>query len=209
MTGKKKKKILFIDYFSGLGGGQAVLLSVIKGVKKKYDPEVILLTKGPFQKALDKEKIRHYCVQTPVKVRYRYFWMFREFEKRLEAAIKGISPDIIYCNGFLAVKLCGPLAKRLGLPLLWHKHLIPEKGYFSYSSFQLRRAASFSKKIICVSEAARKGMIKAGVRGDKIAVIHNSVSPSGKIKAKLKLPAAAKGRLVFGAMGYLRKKQGF
>ena len=61
-----KKKVIFAEYFSFVGGGQAVLINLIKGLRKEYEAEVLLMQEGPFEKLL-KEIFQNY-LKAPVEL---------------------------------------------------------------------------------------------------------------------------------------------
>src|SRR5271157_1611730 len=151
MTGKKK--ILFLEYFPFIAGGQNVLLSIIENLKKDYDVEALIFNRGEIENRLKELKVKYHFIQAPKTVKYRYFLAFAKFNKEIYEFIKDGGYDLIYTSGHFSTKLVVPALKKLKIPLIWHKHLIIDKGYFSYMASQVRKFSRFADKIICVSDA--------------------------------------------------------
>ena len=173
MTGKKK--LLFLEYFPFMGGGQRVLLSVIEFMKKYYDVEALIFNRGLIEAELKKLGIKIHYIQAPRNVKYRYINKSIPFHLRVAEFLKRGNYSLVYSGGMTAVKLAGPSCARLGIPLIWHKQVIIEKGYFSYNAGQARLLSGFVSKIICVSNASKESMIRSGVKPSKLSVVHNGV----------------------------------
>jgi glycosyltransferase involved in cell wall biosynthesis len=173
MTGKKK--LLFLEYFSFMGGGQRVLLDLIRGLKKYYDVEALVMNNGMISSELEKQGIKIHFLQAPAKAKYRYFAGYIPFLLKFTKFLGENKFDLVYSGSLFASKLAGPACLIKKIPLIWHKQLIIEKPYFSYNASQVRLVSGFASKIICVSDASRRSMEKAGVAPDKMLTIHNGV----------------------------------
>jgi glycosyltransferase involved in cell wall biosynthesis len=173
MTGKKK--LLFLEYFSFMGGGQRVLLDLIRGLKKYYDIEALVMNRGMISAGLEKQGIKIHFLQAPAKAKYRYFAGYIPFLLKLNGFLGENKFDLVYSGSLFAAKLAGPACLIKKIPLIWHKQLIIEKPYFSYNASQVRLVSGFASKIICVSDASRLSMEKAGVDPGKMLTIYNGV----------------------------------
>ena len=182
MTGKKK--LLFLEYFPFMGGGQAVLLSVIKFMKKYYEVEALIFNRGLIEAELKKLGVKTHYIQAPRNVKYRYITKSIPFHLRVADFLRRGNYSLVYSGGMTAVKLAGPSCLRLGIPLIWHKQVIIEKGYFSYNAGQARLLSGFASKIICVSNASKESMIRSGVKPSKISVVHNGIDIPGRLVMK-------------------------
>jgi glycosyltransferase involved in cell wall biosynthesis len=208
MTGKKT--ILFLEYFPFMGGGQAVLLNIIKEMKKHYNVEALVFNRGMIGHELGRLKVKTHFIQAPDKIKYRYLHKYLPFYKKLSGLLKQGNYSLVYSGGMFATKLAGPACYMLGIPLIWHKQLIIEKGYFSYNASQARFLSNFASKIICVSEASRVSMIKAGVKPGKLVTVYNGIEPfKGKgSKRKIRDKFKVKDNFVCGAVCIFRRNKG-
>lgn len=208
-----KKKIIFLEYFPLMAGGQAVLLRLLKHFKRDYDIRVLLFNHGPIEKELEGMKIPVDFIQAPKKVKYRYFWDFIPFNKKTAQYLEQQKPDLVYASGYFAVKLIAPAVKKLNIPLIWHKHQIIERAPYSYLSRQVRYLSSYASKIICVSEASRISMIKSGADPAKTFTVHNGMEIP-KISAKALRDRVRRRhnigkKFLCGTVGYFRRNKGF
>lgn len=209
----KKKKILFVEYFSFIGGGQVVLINLIKGLKKYYDVKVLLLNEGKLCDELKKLKVDYYLIKAPRKVKYRYFWTILPVVFKIYKYIKKIQPDLIYANCFFAVKILAPVIKLLKIKTIWHKHIIIDKKYNSYLASQIREYSKYVDKIICVSEAVRNSLINIGVDKNKLEVIYNGIEKPElnvlKERKKLREKLKVEEKFLIGSIGFFRENKGF
>jgi glycosyltransferase involved in cell wall biosynthesis len=210
MTGRKK--LLFLEYFSFMGGGQAVLLNIIKEMKKYYDVEVLIFNRGLIEQELKKLGVRTHYIQAPLKVKYRYIWKYQPFYNSVKVFLKRGGYDLVYSGGMFATKLAGPACLAVKIPLIWHKQLIIEKGYFSYNASQARLLSNFASKIICVSEASRLSMARSGVKESKLITVHNGIKipviKAKTIRHAVRKKYAPAGGFVCGTVCVFRKNKG-
>ncbi|MGD0566569.1 MAG: glycosyltransferase family 4 protein [Candidatus Goldiibacteriota bacterium] len=210
MTGKKK--LLFLEYFPFMGGGQKVLLDLIAGLKMRYDIEALVMNHGMMEAALEKNRVKTHFLQAPGKVKYRYFNQYLPFFIKLNRFLKENKYDLVYSGSLFASKLAGPSCLVNKIPLIWHKQLIIEKSYYSYNASQARLVSGFAKRIICVSEASRLSMIRAGVALEKLITIHNGVKiprgPMSKARMKFRKKFRVGGNFVCGTVCIFRRNKG-
>ena len=152
-------------------------------------------------------------IQAPKKVKYRYFWDFILFNKKTAEYLAAQRPALVYASGYFAVKLIAPVVKKLGIPLIWHKHQIIERTPFSYLSRQVRYLASYASRIICVSEASRQSMIRSGADPARTYTVHNGMEiPKVNLKAanaKVRRRHGIGKKFLCGTVGFFRRNKGF
>jgi len=206
-----KKKIIFAEYFSFIGGGQIVLLNLLKGLRKTYDVEVLLMKEGPFETLLKSNKIKYTIITAPKKPRYRYVFAYFRFAKTAYDYLRNSGASILYGNGFLSLKLMALPAYFAGVQMIWHKHIIVDKKPLSYFGLNAAFLSMFVKKIVCVSYAVMRSMKDAGVKSEKMAVIHNGMDPltfSKTQRNKIRAKYGMKDSFVAGTVGFFRRNKG-
>lgn len=202
-----RQKILFLEQYSKLSGGQKVLLEIIAGLdRKRYDILALLPQEGEL--LLELWRLNVPCRTIPLgyysitnKTLFdaiAYFFRIPLLVKRLKKEIEQEKADLVYANGartFIWATLACALCR---VSLVWHLHSIFNRGV-------VRRLCLFFgkweavKKIIAVSEAARKPL--AGL-GPKVERVYNGVDtelfcPSqDKKEAPRELKVASIGLLV-------------
>ncbi len=212
MSGKRKK-ILFLEYFSFFAGGQKVLVSIIEYMRKKYDVEVLLFNRGAIEEKLKELGIKTGYIQAPKSPKYRYIIPFFVFMNKLTEYIKKGGYDLVYSSGFFATKLSAFSCAAAKVPLIWHKHQIITKKPFSYLSLNVRFLSFFTKKIICVSDASKRSMLKAGVNEKKLITVRNGIAVPAGVKSDTGAAFRKKFGLksadtVIGTVGYFRRNKG-
>ena len=206
-----KKKVIFAEYFSFVGGGQAVLINLIKGLRKEYEAEVLLMQEGPFEKLLKDNRIKYTVLRAPEKPRYRYFFKYFRFAKTAHEYLKKSGASLLYGNGFLSVKLLALPAFFAGIPVIWHKHIIVNKKPLSYFGLNAAFLSMFVRRIICVSGAVMRSMKNAGVKSGKMTVIHNGMDPLTPSKAqreKIRKKYSIGNHFTAGTVGFFRRNKG-
>jgi glycosyltransferase involved in cell wall biosynthesis len=168
-----RKKILLLEYFPFMGGGQRVLLDLAEGLKNYYEVEILAMNRGIIESEGEKFGIKVNFIKAPEKAKYRYIIGYTVFFLKLVKFLSDNNFSLVYAGSMFAAKLAGPACFVKKIPMLWHKQLIIEKPFFSYNASQARLVSAFAAKIICVSQASRISMEKAGVNPGKIAVIYN------------------------------------
>ncbi|MFH1389813.1 MAG: glycosyltransferase, partial [Candidatus Margulisiibacteriota bacterium] len=212
------KNILFLEQFSSLGGGQRMLLQLLKGLDRSiYNPCVILPAEGDLTKELTKLGVKYYCssMATLTLSRKNIFDLARYLADSVfltASAVKIIRSekiDLIYAKaprtflwGTLAAKIC----RR---PIIWQLHSI-------FRGLELKAALLTSKlgvaRLIADSRtAARPFETKSLIH--KVRVVYNGIdtslfrSPQDQISAKSKLQVTA-GQCLFGYVGRITRLKG-
>jgi glycosyltransferase involved in cell wall biosynthesis len=207
-----KKRILFLEYFPLMAGGQAVLLSILENLKNLYAVEVLLFNHGPIEEKLKSMNIKTHFIQAPPKVKFRYFIKTIDFMKKVFSFLKAGEYSLIYSSGYFATKLIALPAFMLKIPVIWHKHQIINRHYFSYLSSQVRFYSKFVSKIICVSDASKKSLVKAGVEINKLITVHNGmkIPDMNRVRygALTRKKYGLKTAFIAGTLGYFRRNKG-
>ncbi|MCE5299369.1 MAG: glycosyltransferase family 4 protein [Spirochaetia bacterium] len=209
-----KRRVLFLEYFPLFGGGQRMLLSIIGNLKDDYDAEVLIFNRGGIETHLKKMGIKTHFMQAPAKPKFRYFFYFIPFIMRLYNFLKRGKYSLVYSSGFFSTKLAAIPCAMAKIPLIWHKHLIISRGYFSYTASQSRMLSLFTSKIICVSEASRRSMESAGIKRDKLVTVYNGTKAPERVQAGTRAAVRKKygikhGDFLCGSVGYIRLDKGF
>lgn len=188
-------RLLTICHHTQLLGANRSLLHLIKGLRKKYEIQVLVFcpSEGPFTAALIEENIP-YVVNPFANWGYSLFstklWLFpwvwwRSKQKVLPeviAAAKDFNPDVIHSNSSL-VALGWQLAERLDKPHIWH---IREFGWLDYKIVfplgqkQFREKLNKAIHVITISNAL-KTKIETGLL-IKPKVIYNGIGTVSAIK---------------------------
>jgi len=211
MTGKKK--IVFLEYFPSLGGGQSVLLRLIDKMRHKYDVSALIFKKGHIEKELNRLKIKYSYIPSPKTVKFRHFFPMLMFQRKLITFLKTEKPNLIYANNFFSVKLSADAACFLRIPLIWHKHIIIDKAKNSYLARQIRHFSRLANKIICVSGAVKDSLSAIGVDEDRLIMVHNGmeIKPNREKnhRNKIRKKHGFSSNFVAGTVGFLRGNKGF
>ena len=175
-------KLLFLDQFGTLGGGQRVLLETLNSLDRaQYQAIVALGTRGDFRERLLDEGIPvmdlplgsyHSGKKTPLDM-VRFFFRSLYCASVLTGWVFRHRPDLLFANGprtFVCVTLAGFFTRR---PVIWHLHNVLPQGV------ELSLLALFSRwvrTIVVCSQAAADPLLerRPGLQS-KIRLIYNPV----------------------------------
>lgn len=146
-------KIGFINHTGELGGGEIALLEVIRALRGKVEPFVILGADGPFVDRLCQESIPTVILPLPDGARaVRLQSGLRAIPKSLRVApvIPRLarmlrSVDVVHTNSMKAHLYGGVAARLAGRPLLWH---VRDRLHESYMAQPLRGIARSSARLL-------------------------------------------------------------
>ena len=178
------KAILFLDQYSGLSGGQKVLLDLAQAcTRKKWRVVAGLPEPGPLIGALEKLSIRTYLL--PIgryTITRKNAFDLIKYAVRLPLLvistcrlIKKENIALVYANGARTFPWATIACAITRKPLFWHIHSIFSGG-LERSNCLFFGKARCVKTIFAVSEAAARPL--AGLRS-KIKVMHNAVEVTG------------------------------
>lgn len=206
-----KDNILFLEYFSFLGGGQRITLKIVKYLKTFYNIKFIAFDDGLIAKELKKLKIKCEIMQAPKHAKIRYFWHSIPFFLKFKKYLKDNNIKLIYCNSYFTAKLATFVARTTNIPVIWHKHIIIENRYNSYLAAQIRNISKYVNKIICVSNAVLESMKRIGVDNRKLCVVYNGIDTSIKTKKQdgIRKKYKLNNYFIVGTIGFFRRNKGF
>jgi glycosyltransferase involved in cell wall biosynthesis len=212
---KKPVAVLYVDYYSFIGGGQVNLLSVFKALdRRRYVPVLAVPQEGPFAEAARRLKVETHILPMK-KARWRLVWQAWPAMRRIEDLIREKNIGLVHANCYPAAKLAGPAARRAGIPSLWHKQIAVTQKPGSTTGRLWRFFSGFSDLILAVSQQGFNGLKALGIPERKLRLLYNNadVGALNKVKAlsgsrlrKLGLPS--RGRLILAA-GMRRPHKGF
>jgi glycosyltransferase involved in cell wall biosynthesis len=186
-------KLLFLDQFGTLGGGQRVLLETLNSLDRaQYQTMVALVTRGDFRERLLDEGIPvmdlplgnyHSGKKTLLDV-VRFFFRSLHCASVLTGWVLRHRPSLLFANAprtFICATLAGWLTQR---PVIWHLHNVLPKGV------ELSLLAVFARwvhTIVVCSQAAADPLLERRPNlQSKIRLIYNPVprlkrSPPGDV----------------------------
>ena len=184
-------KIIQIDSYSGLGGGQRIMFEIINGLKNKFN-FVIVSPGGIFLKKYSELNFR---------VKELKEKNFLKIISEIKKIIKVESPNLLHIQGTRAA-----FWTRLALIFLERKpkviytlhgfHIIRKKLFFKWPLIFLERFLNrYTTILICVSESDKKLVLKyRTIPENKIVVIQNGIDIEG-FKVNEELVKSEKERL--------------
>lgn len=196
----KIKKILFLEQYAKLSGGQRVLLSLIKGLKDCYHLCVVVPGRGDLTAELERLNIEYtifpmgyYALgKKTLFDMLTYTMRIPYLTHKLKSLIKAKNIDLVYANGARSF-VWGTIACHLTkTAMIWHLHSIFAKGLIRRLCIFFGKAR-IVKKIIAVS-----GAVKSPLPGlsEKTEIIYNAVDTgayfpkdekSGLLRKQLKI----------------------
>jgi glycosyltransferase involved in cell wall biosynthesis len=211
------RKVLFVDFYAFIGGGQQNLLSVFKAIdRRRWEPLLAIPKEGPFAEAARALKVKVFI--TPMgKARWRKPWEALPSMERLLAVIRGEDVALVHANCFPANKLAGPAARLAGVPCLWHKQIAVTQRPGSTTGFLWRFYSRYNQRVLGVSRQVVDGMRALGIPARKLTLLYNNADTDALAKArplnaaacrKAGVPAPRSAPLVLAA-GMRRPHKGF
>lgn len=170
----KRKSILFITTNSEMGGGEAQLYYLAKGLKNQgFDISVALPTSGELSEKLTEESIDYILTDT-IHFNTKKSWPIISW-KGLYKLIKIIvnnKIDLVHIQHYEAIKLGGIAAKLCRVPSLWTCHGF----WFTIKGLKGKYLNYVLDKVVTTSNFAKMKLLNGGViSDDKIDVIYSGV----------------------------------
>jgi glycosyltransferase involved in cell wall biosynthesis len=211
----KPRRVLYVDFYSFVGGGQQNLLSVFAAMdRKRWQPLLVLSKEGAFADAARALKVPVYFVPMG-KARWRRPWEAWPAMVGLRRLMREQRVDVVHANCYPANKLAGPAAKPLGIPVLWHKQIAVLQRPGSSTGRLWEFFSRFNARVLAVSKQGFEGLAALGVERGKLRLLYNNADTVGLAKAKpatdaqmKKLGLPLKTPLVLAA-GMRRPHKGF
>ncbi len=185
---ESKKTILFLDQYSGLQGGQKVLLNIIHAFSKKgYHCIVVLPEKGLLSEKIEQLGIGlKFFTIGYYTISQKSFFDFLKYALRLPILvflltnlIKRRKIGIVYANGARTFAWATIACLITKTPLFWHIHSIFDKGLSRKTCLFFGKFPTV-KRIFAVSKAAANPLDRQNA---KIEIDYNAVpivSPPSK-----------------------------
>jgi glycosyltransferase involved in cell wall biosynthesis len=187
-------RVLFVSHSADLYGAERSLLSVVKGLKERgsVDPLVLVPRRGPLLErlaaagvAVRVERFRWWAGPRGERfvrglVRFTANW---SAARRIAASLRLLHLDLVYSNT-LVCPLGALLARRLGLPHVWHFREFVEEDFGLRFDLGRRAAMALVRRsadlVLCNSQAvmakfarwlppARMRVVYNGLDGDAFA----------------------------------------
>jgi glycosyltransferase involved in cell wall biosynthesis len=188
-----KPRVLFLDHKGSLGGSELSLLDIARD--NLETSQVVLLTDGPFRERLEEAGVEVEVLPIPKTVSgiSRQGGLGRDLLAiphvlGLARRVAKLSRkyDLLYANSQKALfigALAGMMARR---PVIWHQRGLltdPARTTHNYFSGAHRRLAALVsnhlvERVIANSRATAQALVEAGVRADRVRVVHNGIDPS-------------------------------
>jgi glycosyltransferase involved in cell wall biosynthesis len=141
---------------------------------------------------------------------------FRAAIGEIAEHLQHVQADVLCCHGYKANLLGRPAARRRGIPVIavsrgWTGESFRVRWYERLDRFHLR----WMDHTVCVSQAQADKVRRAGVRPERITVIHNAVDPERFIdvdpryRDKLLKHFRPGRKQIIGAAGRLSPEKGF
>jgi glycosyltransferase involved in cell wall biosynthesis len=206
MTGRSR--LLLIDQFGTIGGGQTVLLSLLHPAQDVFKEVGVLAPAGPLQDAVQDQaggKVAFHCCEEPRLTHggkgmadllglIAYAWRFRRHIGLLKAQ------DVIYVNGLRHLPFMLAFSLLARTRVIYHVHLV-----HSRVERWLIWLASRWRGTICI--VASSNFVASRLRiGDKIRVIHNALGRDFARRTYVNRFAAPGWRMA--VVGTLRPEKG-
>ncbi len=115
----KPLRLLIIAPFGDYGGSEMVLLRVLRALPGWIEPHLLVMTPGPFADILRDEGYEPRVENLRGKAAPARFPLIY---RSLAADYADAGFHLVHANGVKAALLGAPMARRLGVPVVWMKH---------------------------------------------------------------------------------------
>ena len=176
---------LFIAPYGDFGGSESVLLKLIEALGDRLDPSAVVMRAGTLAARLREADVPTEVVDLPGRLSMP---RIPATAARLAERYAETGLSFIHANGLKAAVLGVPLARRLGVPLVWMKH------DHAYEGPLTRLVAARCERVICVSHTMAE-LLGADL-AERVSVVYPGIdldprSPS----ARTELLVMSAGRL--------------
>ena len=182
---------LFIAPYGEFGGSESVMLKLIDALGDRLDPHAVVMREGTLPGRLRDAGLPTEVVDLPGRFAVP---RIPAAAARLAEHYAGAELSLIHANGLKAAVLGVPLARRLGVPLVWMKH------DHAYEGPLTRRVALHCDHVICVSRTM------ADLMGARLAERVTVVYPGIDVDPR---PTSDHTELLVMSAGRLDPRKGF
>ncbi len=209
LVSQPKATVLFANHTGQISGAEQSLLVLLRSlVGSPYQALCAAPEDGPLPAALRGAGCTHAGV--PFR-RLHKTWnpvalaAAALSQAKLARSLAGLARDsgaaLIHANSTTAHLACGPAAKKLGLPAIWHVRDMVGLGLLG------KRLAATADKVIAISHAVAVHL-RGAAPDDKIVVIHNAIDAGayanrathGAVRAELGIDAATPLAVMVGQL---------
>ncbi len=201
--------LLLLDQFAGLGGGQRALLDLLPALNDRFHPVLAVPAPGPLSQqvsalgvhceffSLDEYSLGHKTAADLL----RYALRQPALIARISQIARQYDADLLYANGPRLFPASAVVARRDGIPLIWHLHS-------ELPSLRDRRLVQVAARagrptVIACSDACVASFPPTSVVRRHAVVVHNGVA-----EIEVPAPSAADGRVVIGTVGRIHPDKG-
>lgn len=143
-----------------------------------------------------------------IKFFFTWPFVYFKYKKYLKKMRDEKSINILYLISWNEKFLLAPIASRLGMKVFFVEHRLLEK-YIQYNPFKLFYVyGSKYARIIAVSKAVEKGLIKMGIEEDRISIIYNGIEINKFIKVKKSFFSKKNREVIIGTISRFSKDKG-
>jgi len=182
---------LFIAPYGEFGGSESVLLKLIDALAGRVEPRAVVMREGTLAVRLRQVDVPTEVVDLPGRLSMP---RIPAAAARLAARYAGAELSFIHANGLKAAVLGVPLARRLGVPLVWMKH------DHAYEGLLTRSVAARCNRVICVSQTMAD--LLGAELADRVTVVYPGIELDPQ-------PTSDRTELLVMSAGRLDPRKGF
>ena len=209
------RRVLYVDYYSFVGGGQQNLLNVFGALdRRRWCPLLVLPGPGPFADAARSLGVATF-LRPMGKARWRQPWSAWPAMLRLRTLMREQRVDLVHCNDYPSHKLAVVAARGLGLPVLYHQQIAVTQRPGSSTGLLMRYHAGKADQIVAVSRNSQAALAALGLPADRITLLYNNADTDALGRARPLSPAQRRAagfkgtRPLVLAAGMRRPHKGF
>lgn len=178
------RRVLFVDYYAFVGGGQQNLLSVFAALdRRRWQPLLAIPKEGPFAEAARALKVPVFI--TPMgKARWRLPWQAWPAMRRLRELMRRERVDLVHSNDFPSFKLAAPAARGLGLPTVYHQQIAVTQKPGSSTGWLMRWHLRHADRILAVSRNSHEALAALGLPKEKLELLYNNADTEALARVK-------------------------
>ena len=173
-------RVLYVNPAGNVSGAENSLLALIGTLdKKKYQPIMACPSQGGFSErcqalGLPVHPISFYnpAFSSPYSMLVLRPLQTRKLVSRIEEIARAEKVDLIHANSYLVGPASGTVARRLGIPIIWH---IRDMRYGLKQIVIRYLAARLADRVLVVSQAVKDSF--GGCLDKKVLVVHNGSLP--------------------------------
>ena len=200
MDVSEKPRILLLNEFGSLNGGERSLLAVLRHLKDQFHFEAAVPSRSPLARCLQELQVGLQPLELKPSGEQN---TEDQTGRHLIELIKRAHPDLVHANSLHISRHLGRIADRLTVPCLGHVRDIVKLSKKAIDD--LNRLS----KLIFVSAATRDFYLSRGIAAAKGCVVFNGVDlekfqprqPTGYLHRELCLPAQSLLLLAIGQIG--------